>query len=203
ARISPSFLAAVQAAIVPAVAPKDHFHSAISSTVAPQGKNVTINGKKFDPTIAVLMLMDVFGLPSPDNLADQWAAAGFQVNQHRIAIHLPRFHHELRHFPLNGNLTTWIVNHGEAQTTPPLLAVIKALKARGIKQIAATGYCFGDRCGDGDGQYLPGYFRRQFDGVAHGFAVRANASDPVQVAAKQGAFDTSLAWIKAISNSVL
>jgi dienelactone hydrolase len=45
--------------------------------------------------------------------------------------------------PLNGNLTTWIVNHGEAQTTPPLLAVIKALKARGIKQIAATGYCFG------------------------------------------------------------
>jgi hypothetical protein len=24
----------------------------------------------------------------------------------------------------------------------------------------------------GDGQYLPGYFRRQFDGVAHGFAVR-------------------------------
>jgi hypothetical protein len=23
-----------------------------------------------------------------------------------------------------------------------------------------------------DGQYLPGYFRRQFDGVAHGFAVR-------------------------------
>jgi hypothetical protein len=62
-----SFLAAaVQAAIVPAVAPKDHFHSAIPSTVAPQGKNVTINGvltyvslpkKKFDPTIAVLMLM--------------------------------------------------------------------------------------------------------------------------------------------------
>ncbi|KAJ7674199.1 hypothetical protein B0H17DRAFT_162523 [Mycena rosella] len=28
----------------------------------------------------------------------------------------------------------------------------------------------------GDGQYLLGYFRRQFDGVAHGFAVRANAA---------------------------
>jgi hypothetical protein len=25
-----------------------------------------------------------------------------------------------------------------------------------------------------DGQYAPGYFRRQFDGVAHGFAVRVH-----------------------------
>jgi hypothetical protein len=67
------FLAAVQAAIVPAVAPKDHFHSAIPSTVAPQGKNVTINGvltyvslpkKKFDPTIAVLMLMGEYQIYS-------------------------------------------------------------------------------------------------------------------------------------------
>ncbi|KAJ7464178.1 hypothetical protein FB451DRAFT_1180004 [Mycena latifolia] len=154
--------------------------------------------------------------------------------------------------PINGNLTTWIVNHGEAQTTPPLLAAIEALKARSIKRIVATGYCFSGlyitrlvqnntvTVGTmthpsflnvptdfepmkevshipveinnaeldagftpvvavqtdavmGDGQYEPGYLRRHFDGVAHGFAVRANASDPVQVAAKQGAFDTSLA----------
>ncbi|KAJ6577179.1 alpha/beta-hydrolase [Mycena capillaripes] len=253
------FLAAVQAGVVPFVAPSLHFHSTVPSAVGPQGKNITINGvltyvslpkKKFDPTTALLLLTDVFGLPSPDNLllADQWAAAGFQtfapdyLNGDAIAM--------------DGNVTEWIVNHGEAQTTPPLLAVIKALKARGIKQIAATGYCFGGlyitrlvqnntiAVGTmahpsflnvptdftlmkaeshvpveinnaeldtgftpavalqtdaviGDGQYLPGYFRRQFDGVAHGFAVRANASDPVQVAAKQGAFDTSLHWIEA------
>ncbi|KAJ6585231.1 hypothetical protein B0H19DRAFT_1016290 [Mycena capillaripes] len=51
-----------------------------------------------------------------------------------------------------------------------------------------------------NGQYPPGYFRRQFDGVGHGFALLFALiyckSDPVQVAAKQGAFDTSLAFIK-------
>jgi hypothetical protein len=45
--------------------------------------------------------------------------------------------------PTGGNVTAWAVNHGEAQTTPPLLAVISALKSHGIKQIATTGYCFG------------------------------------------------------------
>jgi dienelactone hydrolase len=46
---------------------------------------------------------------------------------------------------MGGNTTTWFPNHGEAQTTPPLLAVISALKARGVKKIAATGYCFGGK----------------------------------------------------------
>ncbi|KAJ7613160.1 alpha/beta-hydrolase [Roridomyces roridus] len=256
-----SLLAAVQAVVVPAIGPEGHTHSTLSADAAPQGKNVTINGvltyvslprERFDPSIAVVMLTDVFGLPSPDNLllADQWADAGF-------ATFAPDY--------LNGdalpsdglaNITAWSVNHGEAQTTPPLLAVISSLKERGIKQIAVTGYCFGGlytirlvqnntiTVGTtahpsslsvpddidlikavshvaieinnaeldtgftpalalvtdgvlGDGQYPPGYERRQFDGVGHGFAVRANASDPVQVAAKQGAFDTSLAFIKA------
>ncbi|KAJ7158874.1 alpha/beta-hydrolase [Mycena filopes] len=251
------FLTAVHSAVVPAIDTSGHFHSNPLSAVAPKGKNVTIDGvltyvslpKKFDPTVAVLLLTDVFGLPSPDNLllVDQWAAAGFQtfapdyLNGDAIAI--------------DGNVTTWIVNHGEAQTTPPLLAVVKALKKKGVKQIAATGYCFGGlyitrlvqnntvtvgtmahpsflnvptdfelmkaqshipieinnaQLDTGftpdvalqtdavmaNGQYVPGYSRRQFNGVAHGFAVRANASDPVQVAAKQGAFDTSLSWFK-------
>jgi len=253
------FLAVVQSAVVPTVDTEAHFHSSFPSAVEPQGKNITINGvltyfslpkQKFDPAKAVLLLTDVFGLPSPDNLllADQWAAAGFQtyvpdyLNGDAISV--------------GGNVSAWIVNHGEAQTNPPLLAVIKALKDRGVEQIAATGYCFGGlyvtrlvqnntiTVGTvahpsllnvptdfelikaqsripieinnaeldtgftpafalqtdavlGDGQYASGYSRRQFDGVAHGFAVRANASDPVQVAAKQGAFDTSLSWIKA------
>ncbi|CAK5268766.1 unnamed protein product [Mycena citricolor] len=157
---------------------------------------------------------------------------------------------------VGGNIDTWLLNHGEAQTTPPILAVMDALKKQGIERIAATGYCFGglyitrlvqnnsvivgtmahpsllevpndfdllkaqshvpveinnaqldtgfsptvavavDALMD-DGQYQPGYARQQFNGVGHGFAVRvANLSDPVQVAAKQGAFNTSLAWIQ-------
>ncbi|KAJ7178605.1 alpha/beta-hydrolase [Mycena crocata] len=252
-----SVLTAVHAAIVPAVDPIAHFHST-GATAKPKGNNVTINGvltyvslpkKKYDPTIALLLLTDVFGLPSPDNLllADEWAAAGFQT-------YAPDYLNGDA-IPPDGDFTEWLVNHGEAQTTPPLLAVIKALKAHGVKQIAVTGYCFGGLYAtrlvqnntvtvgtmahpsllgvpsDFDlikgvshvpveinnaeldtgftpavaaqtdalmvGQYAPGYSRKQFDGVAHGFAVRANASDPVQVAAKQGVFDTSLAWIQA------
>ncbi|KAJ7134844.1 alpha/beta-hydrolase [Mycena epipterygia] len=253
-----SLLIAVRAVLVPPVDSSGHFHSTAPAdgVPQPQGKNITINGVltyvslpkgKFDPTTAVVMLTDVFGLPSPDNLADQWAAAGF-------ATYAPDYLNGDA-LPTNGNLTAWAVNHGEAQTTPPLLAVISALKSQGVKQLAVTGYCFGGLYATrlvqnntitvgtmahpsslevpmdfevvkaqshvpveinnaeldtgftpalaletdgvlGDGQYRPGYFRRQFDGVAHGFAVRANASDPVQVAAKQGAFDTSLAWIR-------
>ncbi|KAJ7104274.1 chlorocatechol-degradation protein [Mycena belliarum] len=253
------FLAAVQAAIVPAIDPKAHFHPSVPNAAKPQGKNVTINGvltyvslpkTSFDNTTALVLLLDGFGLPSIDNLilADQWAAAGFQT-------FVPDY---LNGDPIaaDGDLATWLLDHGEAQTTPPLLAVIHALKERGIKRIAATGYCFGglyttrlvqnntvtvatmsdpsllnvptdfDLMKEishipieinnaeldpgfspavaaetdkvmANGQYTPGYARRQFNGVAHGFAVRANASDPVQVAAKQGAFDTSLAWLKA------
>ncbi|KIK57336.1 hypothetical protein GYMLUDRAFT_86806 [Collybiopsis luxurians FD-317 M1] len=254
-----TFVAAAQAAIVPAVDASGHFHPTIPNDTQPEGKNHTINGVltyvslpkgEFDPTTAVLFLTDVFGLPNLDNLllADQWAAAGFQT-------YAPDYLNGDA-LPPDGNVTAWAVNHGEAQTTPPLLAVIKALKDQGIKQLAATGYCFGGlyitrlvqnntiTVGTmahpsnlnvptdfqlmkevshipieinnaqldtgftpalaeetdtvmGDGQYKPGYFRRQFDGVGHGFAVTANASDPVAVAAKQGAFDTSLAWIKA------
>lgn len=45
--------------------------------------------------------------------------------------------------PPNGNVTPWAVNHTEAVSTPPILAVIRALKSHGVKKIAATGYCFG------------------------------------------------------------
>ncbi|KAJ7451555.1 alpha/beta-hydrolase [Mycena latifolia] len=256
-----SVLAAANAIVVPQVDSSGHFHSPVPADAVPQGKNITINGvltyvslpknQNFDPATAIVLLTDVFGLPSPDNLADQWAAAGF-------ATFAPDYLNGDA-LPTGGNVTAWAVNHGEAQTTPPLLAVISALKSRGVKKLAATGYCFGGLYATrliqnntitvgtmahpsslnvptdfelvkaqshaaieinnaeldtgftpalaletdavlGDGQYLPGYFRRQFDGVGHGFAVRANASDPVQVAAKQGAFDTSLAFIKAHLN---
>ncbi|KAJ6585230.1 hypothetical protein B0H19DRAFT_1108828 [Mycena capillaripes] len=224
-----SLLAAAGAVVVPFVDSSGHFHP--PTDIAPRGKNTTINGiltyvslpkEKFDPTTAVLMLTDVFGLPSPDNLADQWAAAGF-------ATYAPDYLNGDA-LPPDGNVTAWAVNHTEAVSTPPILAVIRALKSHGIRKIAATGYCFGglfttrliqnntitvgtmahpsllnvptdfelmkaqshvpveinnaeldtgftpalavetDAVMD-DGQYPPGYFRRQFDDVAHGFAV--------------------------------
>ncbi|KAJ7367165.1 alpha/beta-hydrolase [Mycena albidolilacea] len=254
-----SLLTAVRAAVVPAVGSSGHFHSPVPLDAVPQGKNITINGVltyvslpkgRFDPTVAVLLLTGELAPSSSSSQgsgADQWAAAGF-------ATYAPDYLNGDA-LPTGGNVTTWAVNHGEAQTTPPLLAVISALKSHGVKQIATTGYCFGGLYTTrlvqnntitvgtmahpsslnvptdfelvkaqshvpveinnaeldtgftpplavetdgvlGDGQYAPGYLRRQFDGVGHGFAVSLALSDPVQVAAKQGAFDTSLAFFK-------
>lgn len=45
--------------------------------------------------------------------------------------------------------------------------------------------------------YKYGYERIRYSGVGHGFAVRpANASDPVQVAAKERAFVEALKWVE-------
>ncbi|TFK96117.1 alpha/beta-hydrolase [Pterulicium gracile] len=137
----------VSGAFVPFVEPADHSHSFVQSGVAPRGRNVTINGvltyvtlpknKKFDKSKAVVFLTDVFGLPSIDNplLADKFADAGF-------ATFVPDYLNGDA-LPQGGNSTAWRANHTEAHTTPPLLAVISALKKKGFKKIAATGYCFG------------------------------------------------------------
>jgi len=45
--------------------------------------------------------------------------------------------------------------------------------------------------------YKYGYSRIHYSGVGHGFAVRpANASDPVQIAAKEKAFVEALKWVR-------
>ncbi|KAG5635893.1 hypothetical protein H0H81_009754 [Sphagnurus paluster] len=49
----------------------------------------------------------------------------------------------------------------------------------------------------GQGKYHPGYNRTFFAGVAHGFAVRANLSNPIEKAAKEGAFFAAVEWLKA------
>ncbi|KAJ7643940.1 dienelactone hydrolase endo-1,3,1,4-beta-D-glucanase [Roridomyces roridus] len=247
--------ATVRGIIVPQAEAEAHFHSPVVNAPLPQGKNVTINGvltyvslpQAYDSTQAVLFLTDVFGLPSLDNLllADEFAAAGY-------ATYAPDYLNGDA-IPKGGNVTKWIANHGEAQTTPPLLSVINALKAQGVKQIAATGYCFGglytvrlvqnntitvgtvahpsllDVPNDFEvmkaqshvpleinsaefdtgftptlavetdavmSSYSAGYMRRHFSAVGHGFAVGADPNNPAQVAAKKGAFYTSLAWIQ-------
>ncbi|GLB39751.1 putative alpha beta-hydrolase [Lyophyllum shimeji] len=153
------------------------------------------------------------------------------------------------------NMTAWLLNHGEAQTMPVLLATIAGLKKEGFTEFASTGYCFGGlystrlsqenlvKVGTmahpslltspddfnillakshvpvqinsaeldtiftpavqavadsilGEGKYKPGYNRTFFSGVGHGFAVRANLSDPVAKAAKEGAFFDAVEWLR-------
>ncbi|KAK7027910.1 hypothetical protein VNI00_015126 [Paramarasmius palmivorus] len=202
--------------------------------------------RSLTPTKAVVILMDVFGFGKTDNFTDTWANAGF-------ATYMPDY---LLGDPLPQDnsipLDTWITNHTEAITTPPLLAVLDALKARGVKEIGVSGYCFGGLyatrltqnntvtvatmahpsllvvpddyelvkanstvpvqinsaefdtgltpalADEIDGvmvDYVPGYNHTAWSGVGHGFAVSANASDPVQVAAKEGSFQVMSNWI--------
>ena len=252
-------LAAPQSSFVPAAAAAIHVHNHGKDTATPRGTIAKINGVntyvtlprgRFQRNTAVVLLTDVFGLPLVENrlLVDQWADAGF-------ATYAPDY--------LNGDaitetgdFPTWILRHGEAQTTPPLLAVLRGLRGRGVTKLAVTGYCFGglytirlaqnntitvgsmshpslltipddfelllqrshvpieinnaEEDGTltpalareidevlGGGAYRPGYVRREFTGVGHGFAVSADPADPVQVAAKQGAFDTTLKFFRA------
>ena len=43
------------------------------------------------------------------------------------------------------DLGAWFPSHGKEQTQPPLDALIKALKEKGITTFGAAGYCFGAR----------------------------------------------------------
>ncbi|KAF5337443.1 hypothetical protein D9758_017164 [Tetrapyrgos nigripes] len=244
--------------IVPQAPPSDHiFHT---SSDVPTGRNVTIAGVNtyvntppegtFDPTRAVVILMDIFGFGSTDNflLTDTWAKAGFATYMPDYFLGDP--------FPQDGSITNdaWHLNHTEAITTPPLLAVLDALRVQGVQQIGVSGYCFGGlyatrltqnntvavatmahpsslaipddyilvkanstvpvqiNSGEFDTGftpalaeqtdevmvgYVPGYNHTAWAGVGHGFAVSANASDPVAVAAKEGSFEVMSSWISA------
>ncbi|KAJ3877212.1 dienelactone hydrolase endo-1,3,1,4-beta-D-glucanase [Lentinula edodes] len=48
----------------------------------------------------------------------------------------------------------------------------------------------------GDGKFAPGYRREYFPGCKHGFAVRGDMSDPMVKAGKEGAFKSTVDWIK-------
>ncbi|KAG6848413.1 hypothetical protein H0H93_000408 [Arthromyces matolae] len=193
----------------------------------------------------------VFLTGAPWLMADDFAANGFDtfvpdyLNGDPVPADDPNF-----------NTTAWLVNHGEAQTMPTLLAAIEGIKKEGFEEFVATGYCFGGlyttrlsqqnriKVGTmahpslltvpddfllllneshvpiqfntaeldtaftpalqtvaddilGFGRYHPGYNRTFFAGVGHGFAVRANLSDPVAKAAKEGAFFDAIKWLRA------
>ncbi|TFY78995.1 hypothetical protein EWM64_g5019 [Hericium alpestre] len=46
----------------------------------------------------------------------------------------------------------------------------------------------------GGGKFKPGYERKYFAGVVHGFSVRGDLNDPVVKAAKEEAFKYSVEW---------
>jgi dienelactone hydrolase len=104
---------------------------------------VSLPDQEYPKDKALLFLSDIFGLPLPNAklLTDSFAKNGFQT-------YLIDY--------LNGDAAPaaamatgafdvgkWFPNHGSAQTRPPLDKVIAALKAKGIREFAATGYCFG------------------------------------------------------------
>ncbi|KAJ7220604.1 alpha/beta-hydrolase [Mycena pura] len=97
---------------------------------------------------AILFLPDVFGITLLNNqlLADELAArCGVQVFIPDYLNGDPRPGSIENPPPASFNVNAWKAAHTDAQTRPPLNAVIRALNARGFSRLAATGYCFGGR----------------------------------------------------------
>ncbi|SCV74626.1 BQ2448_7655 [Microbotryum intermedium] len=120
----------------------------------PIGEFTHINGERvyqalpkgdYDKTKALLFLPDIFGnsLPNGKLLADAFAAEGFAT----YAVDYLNGD-DAPEDALSGgdfDLMAWIGKHGKAETYPHVLKTIEGLKQQGVKEFAATGYCFGAR----------------------------------------------------------
>ncbi|KAF8205284.1 Alpha/Beta hydrolase protein [Mycena galopus ATCC 62051] len=95
----------------------------------------------------VLFLTDAHGMLLVNNklLADDYARNGFKTIVPDLfngdAVPVASLHLDAPPF----DWPSWLLNHGSAQTRPLLDAVIAALKAEGVTEIACSGYCFGAR----------------------------------------------------------
>ncbi|KAJ7886889.1 Alpha/Beta hydrolase protein [Mycena olivaceomarginata] len=129
---------------------------AVTHDGTPEGEMTEIGGVPCyvaTPTVdypkdkAVLFLTDAHGMLLVNNklLADDYARNGFKTvvpdlfNNDAVPVAslspgAPPF-----------DWPSWLPKHGAAQTRPIVDAVIDALKAEGVKEIAASGYCFGAR----------------------------------------------------------
>ncbi|KAF9219730.1 alpha/beta-hydrolase [Gyrodon lividus] len=120
----------------------------------PEGKVEVIEGVKCyvaTPTAdypkdkVILYLPDIWGieLVNAQLLADDFARNGFKV----VAVD----YFDGDALPLDAmndstfDLMAWLGKHNADATRPPLDKVIAALEAQGVKEFAATGYCFGGR----------------------------------------------------------
>ncbi|KAF8836963.1 alpha/beta-hydrolase [Paxillus ammoniavirescens] len=131
-----------------------HCISGVRHEGTPEGKIELIDGVTCyiaTPTVdyprdkVVLFLPDIFGieLKNAKLLADDFAKNGFKV----VAIDYfngTALSDEVMNAP-GFDLMGWLKAHGADVTRPPLDKVIAALKAEGVKEFAATGYCFGGR----------------------------------------------------------
>ncbi|GAA5895651.1 hypothetical protein JCM8208_005290 [Rhodotorula glutinis] len=107
---------------------------------------VTVPQGDYDKEKALLFLTDIFGvdtLPNGQLLADSYAANGY-------ATYVPDY--------LNGDpvsqeayqsgkfdLMAWLGKHGQDVTRPYVDKVVAELKSKGVKRVAAVGFCFGGR----------------------------------------------------------
>ncbi|KAH8832877.1 alpha/beta-hydrolase [Flagelloscypha sp. PMI_526] len=94
---------------------------------------------------ALLLLTDVFGIPLLNNklLADGFAENGFYtvIPDYLNGDPVPAAELEAGKI----KLADWFPKHTQEYTRPPLDKVIAGLKEKGIKEFAATGYCYGAR----------------------------------------------------------
>jgi len=103
----------------------------------------------------LLYLTDVFGAEFLNNqlLADDFARNGFKVIMPDLFNRDPI--PESAFDPSSGfSIPEWLLKHGTEQTRSIIDKVIAALKEQGVKDIGATGYCYGAR----------GVFDLAFDG---------------------------------------
>ncbi|KAJ7443820.1 chlorocatechol-degradation protein [Mycena latifolia] len=122
----------------------------------PQGKTEKLGGVECyiaTPTAdypkdrVVLFLTNVFGLALNNNLllADDFARNGFKTIVPDLFNGDPVDENTLESGDPPFDLDKWFAVHDASQTRPPIDSVIAALKAEGVTDFAASGYCFGGR----------------------------------------------------------
>ncbi|BGP20500.1 hypothetical protein JCM10213_007657 [Rhodosporidiobolus nylandii] len=120
----------------------------------PAGKFEELNGVKtyvalpsgdYDKTKALLFLTDIFGteLPNGQLLADSFAKNGIPVYMPDILRGEPIAKEDLNSGKVD--LMAWLGKHTQDYTRPVIDQTVEALKAQGVKEFAAIGYCFGGR----------------------------------------------------------
>ncbi|KAF7316065.1 Dienelactone hydrolase endo-1,3,1,4-beta-D-glucanase [Mycena indigotica] len=114
---------------------------------------VSVPGEEYAPNQVVLFLTDVFGsdleLQNNKLLVDDFARNGFYTVMPDMfegdpvpADALDTVTHRLNP---SFDRERWFAAHSPEKVLPIVERVVKALQARGITKIAATGYCFGAR----------------------------------------------------------
>ncbi|SCZ98375.1 BZ3500_MvSof-1268-A1-R1_Chr3-2g06328 [Microbotryum saponariae] len=235
--------------------------SGVKHEGTPAGEFTTINGARvyqalpkgdYDKSKALLFCTDIFGnsLPNGQLVADAFAAEGFAT----YAVDYLNGD-DAPEDALSGNkdfdLMAWLGKHGKAETYPHIIKTIEGLKQQGVKDFAATGYCFGGRfvvdcvldghlkvaivshpsllkpdedlpaikaksipflwntcendqmwpkeCQEKADEVFKGdknYQRNYYEGVSHGFAIRGDPKDEKSRKAKEGAFESSIKFLK-------